>query len=67
MATKNNEVDIALHALCIHAAPGQTMTYREMADVCGCSPQLLDNIAQRALSKLRRMPRAREIYEAIEW
>jgi hypothetical protein len=49
---KNPEIDVGLEILSRLAAPGDTLTLREIADVCGCHPQNIAYIENRALKKL---------------
>ncbi|GBL02957.1 hypothetical protein [Glaciecola sp. KUL10] len=51
MAVKKPDVDIALAALVKHARPGQTLSIREIAEVCGCNTALLTNIERSARRK----------------
>lgn len=54
MPKVNHEIDVGLDALCRHAKRGQTLTSKEIAEVCGCSFQNIGRIEQTAIAKLRR-------------
>lgn len=60
---RNPDIDLGLSVLCALAEDGQTLTFREMAEVCDCSPQLLHNASVSAIKKLKRHPVMREIAE----
>lgn len=51
---KNTDIDIGLTALCLHAKQGETLTFLDIADVCGCSKQMIQKIESTALKKLKR-------------
>jgi len=51
---RDAEIEIALSALCIYSAPGQTMTFSEIADVCNCSPNTIHNLCKKAMAKATR-------------
>lgn len=50
---KNPNIDIGLAALCKHAKPGQLLTSREIADVCGVSHQCIWQIEEKAKQKVK--------------
>lgn len=50
-AIKNPEIDIALHALCVHAKPDQSLTQADIAEVCGCHVNNIQTIEKKALRK----------------
>lgn len=61
----NKEIDVGLSVLCILAEDGQTLTFKDMAEVCGCTPQLLSNTFERALKKMRNNPKVRELVKDL--
>lgn len=50
----NKNVDVGLSVLCAIARPGETIGVSDIADVCGCSPQYISDLAIRALKKLKK-------------
>lgn len=50
---RNPEIDIGLAALVDNAEPQQTLTTREIADVCGSTYRYIHYLERRALAKLR--------------
>jgi len=60
---RNPNIDLVLSVLCCIAEDGETLSFREMGELCGCSPQLLHNESTRAIKKLKRHPMMREIAE----
>lgn len=51
---KRVEIDIGLVALeRVRPSPHFTMTRQDIADVCGCTQQLIENIEKRALMRIR--------------
>ncbi len=54
MREKVTDIDIGLDALCKQAKPGQTLTQRQIADVCGCSKSAIYLIEKSAKAKIKR-------------
>lgn len=48
----NPSVDVGLHALLIHALPGQTCTLDEISEVCECSRKYISLLERQALDKI---------------
>jgi len=49
----NVNIDIGLSVLCCVAKPGETLTDRDIAEVCGCARNSIYQIEKKALNKLR--------------
>ena len=49
------QVELGLSILCSFAEYDDTLTALEIAEVCGCSRQYINNIEKRALEKLAAM------------
>ncbi len=54
MRTPNKEIDCALEVLATVVYPGERLSIRTIADVCGCSKTAIHLIEQGALRKLRK-------------
>jgi DNA-directed RNA polymerase sigma subunit (sigma70/sigma32) len=54
-------IDAGLTMLALSAEDGRTYSQEEIAEVCGCSRQLIYYLEQRALRKLRRGFKSRGI------
>lgn len=50
---KSNDVDLGLSVLCVVSQRDDTLSTKDIADVCGCSRNNIDEIEKRALKKLR--------------
>ncbi len=48
------KIDLGLSVLCAIKQPGESLTCKDIADVCDCTPQAISNIEVRALAKLRK-------------
>lgn len=64
---KSAKVDQGLRYLCQQRQPGQIFTRSEIAKACSCSPQAIDAIEQRALTKLRERLRRELGYTKAQW
>jgi hypothetical protein len=53
MAVKFSKIDAPLNVLTKITPPGTTLTRDAIAEFCGCDKELIRNIEQRALRKLR--------------
>lgn len=60
---RNTIIDIGLSALCQQAHPGQTLSVREIATVCECSHQSINNLIKSGLTKLRKRVKLAEHLE----
>ena len=49
-------VDLGLSVLCVTAEQGQTLTFKDIADVCECNKTLIQAIQKSALDKLKAQP-----------
>lgn len=59
----NKNADIGLSVLLAVRMPGETLTQREIADICGCSRTTIFNIEKSALKKIRQYFKRRGITE----
>ena len=59
------ELDVGLTALCENAKPQQTLTIRDIADVCGCSHGTIFKIEKVALEKLKRNPKTQQLFKEL--
>ncbi|MCB1733672.1 MAG: hypothetical protein H6981_01380 [Gammaproteobacteria bacterium] len=50
---KHRDIDLGLSVLCAVARPGQTLSCRDIADVCGCSHQAIYYMEKHAREKIR--------------
>ena len=50
----NPNIDIGLAVLCALVNPDQTLSIRNISDVCCCHPNAIHRIEKRALEKLRK-------------
>lgn len=50
----NIDVEIGLDVICIYLTEGETLTWAEIADICGCSKSLIKSIEVNAIKKLRK-------------
>jgi predicted DNA-binding protein (UPF0251 family) len=50
----NEKVDIGLSVCLAVKMPGETLTQRKIADICGCSRTTIFNIEKSALEKIRQ-------------
>ena len=62
----NPNVEIGLTALSKHAMPGQTLTRGQIADVCGVSEQAIHYIERKAMGKLKKNPRAQQLFQELD-
>ncbi len=51
--TQNPNIELGLSILCILMKEGDTMTYRDIGDVCECSYQTIHNIERQAMQKVK--------------
>lgn len=51
---KNPNIDVGLTALVQHATPRQVLSRKDIASVCGCTPDYIRDIERYALTKLKR-------------
>ena len=51
---KNTDIDITLAVICVIAKEGETMTFTDMAELCGCSKSYIQHLQSSALKKLRK-------------
>jgi len=49
----NKDIDLSLSVLSVITPRGHSWSLRELADVCGCSMQYIQNTERAALKKLR--------------
>jgi hypothetical protein len=54
MRNPNKDIDCALEILATMVYPGERLSIRTIAEVCGCSQTAIHLIEQAALRKLRR-------------
>jgi len=47
-------IDLGLSVLCAVAEKGDTLSSNQIAEVCDCSVQVICNITNKALKKLRK-------------
>lgn len=54
-AVKNtgNEIDLALSIMCSISKYDETLSTKEIADICGCSQTLISHISRQAIKKLQ--------------
>ena len=57
-----NDIDIGLALLVKHKKPGQTLTKKDIADVCNCTASAIYQIEAKAINKLKRKRRMRELH-----
>lgn len=50
---KHRDIDLGLSVLCAIARPGETLSCRDIADVCGCSFQAIYYMEKHAREKIR--------------
>jgi len=50
---KNIDIDIGISVLCALMRPDESLSDRDIADVCGCSRNYIYEIEKRALKKIR--------------
>jgi hypothetical protein len=61
------DIDLGLAISALTLRYGQTRTYQEMADFCGCSRNAIQSIENKALRKIRvRCNEDEELRELIE-
>lgn len=60
---RDGSIDAGLFVLLMVTPRGCTWTQQEIADVCGCSRNLIWYYEQRAMSKLRKCDELREAFE----
>lgn len=53
-AMRKASIDIGLDVLRAKLSPGEAVSQRDIAYVCGCSPQLIQQIEKAALLKVRQ-------------
>lgn len=58
-------IDLGLEVIEMVRKPGQRLTQRDLAEICGCSPSAIYLIELKALEKLRRAVRRRELAERM--
>lgn len=56
---QNNNIDLGLAILCSVAKKHQTITHKDIADVCDCSPQYVSHLERSALAKLKPFAESR--------
>ena len=49
----NNNIDLGLSVLCSLMRSGDSLSHRDIAEVCGCTHQYINNIEINAMAKLR--------------
>jgi len=54
MQKVNKNIDITLSVLCAIATEDETMTFRDIADLCGCNKSYIQDLQRSALKKLRK-------------
>jgi DNA-directed RNA polymerase sigma subunit (sigma70/sigma32) len=54
MRKPNKDIDCALQVLATMVSPGERLSVRTIADICGCSQTAIHLIEQSALRKLRK-------------
>lgn len=47
------DIDLGLSVLCALAKPGQTLSLRDIAEVCDCSKQVIHCMEKAAMEKIR--------------
>lgn len=60
---KNTDIDVGLSVLCVLAEYGQTLTNKQIADVCGCNDSYIGEISKRALNKLKNNSQSTQLLE----
>jgi len=58
----NINIDIGLSVLCAVQRPGETLTHKDIADVCLCNHNSIHQLEQRALKKLRERTTPDDFY-----
>ena len=48
------EFEIALHVMYMNMKPNETMSFKDMSDICGCSKDTMVNIYNRAVKNFVR-------------
>ena len=62
MARKTSaDIDLGLSVLCSLMGPGDILTHREIAYVCGCTHQYISNVEYKAMAKLREATKGMEL------
>jgi len=51
---KNTDIDVTLAVICAIAKEGETMTFTDMAELCGCNPSYIQKLYAKAMKKLRK-------------
>lgn len=51
---RTNDIDVGLDILCLLSKPGQILSHRDIAEVCGCTGNYIDELEKRALNKMRQ-------------
>lgn len=54
-SSSKQSIDIGLSVLCQIASPGQTMESKDIADVCNCTPQMINRIERKAKRNFRHV------------
>lgn len=52
--SKSQRIDLGLAVIAAVRRPGESLTLRDMAEICGCSKSAIWLIERAALNKLRR-------------
>jgi DNA-directed RNA polymerase specialized sigma subunit len=52
--SKSQRIDLGLAIIAAVRRPGESLTLRDMAEICGCSKSAIWLIERAALKKLRR-------------
>ncbi len=61
--TQKPDIDLALSVLCSTAQYGQTLTLKDIAEVCDCSPMRIQQIQTKAIAKLRHSAKLKTVLE----
>jgi len=63
---KQKRIDLGLSVLCSVAFPGQTLTTREIAEICGCDAANIKYTQTKALKKLRKNKLLKTYFEEMK-
>ena len=63
---QQKQIDLGLSVLCSVAFPGQTLTTREIAEICGCDAANIKYTQTKALKKLRKNKLLKTYFEEMK-
>ena len=63
---QQKQIDLGLSVLCSVAFPGQTLTTREIAEICGCNAADIKYTQSKAIKKLRKSKLLKTYFEEMK-